>query len=155
MVSVWLNGPIIINTFMNGLRFRNLKFIFFAADNFWLYEYHSPEYSWLAENIFGAIRLIESKKQEIINPEKLPFIKEHILPTFPNYYPYANEKYKRVEGKDSFFFRSTLEYFIMVIPYTIILFMLLNRFFYFLFEYEISKYLRMFSFWGFLLFMGL
>ena len=153
--SVWQNVLIIANACLHCFRFRHVRFLFFAADNFWLYAYHRHNYTWLAQNIFTFIRLIENKKEEIIDPKKLSFINQKILPTFPNYYPYANEKYKEMEGKDSFFFRSTLEYFIMGVPYTVVVFVLLNRLFYCLFEYEVSKHLRMFSFWGFLCFMGL
>ena len=153
--SVWHNVLIIANTFLHSFRFRHVRFLFFAADNFWLYAYHRHDYTWLAQNIFSFVRLVESRKEEILDPKRLPFIEEKILPTFPDYSPYANEKYKEVEGKDSFFFRSTLEYFIMGVPYTVVLFVLLNRLFYCLFEYEVGKHLRMFSFWGFLCFMGL
>lgn len=146
---------IFINTFISSLRIRKIKSLLFAVDNFWLYEYHKENYTWLTNNIFGTIRFIESKKSQIIDPEDLPFIEDSIVPTFPNYYPYSNEKYIQVEGKDSFFFRSTLEYFIMGLPYVIVLFFVCNRIFYCLFEREISQHLRIFSFWGFLFQMGI
>ena len=98
-----------VNALVSVFRLRSIKFILFAADNFWLYEYHHPNYTWFTSNVFSTIRLIESKKQQIINPEELPFIKKKVLPSFPSYLPYsANDKYAQIEGKDSFFFRSTV-----------------------------------------------
>ena len=43
----------------------------------------------------------------------------------------------------------------MSVPYIIILFIVVNKLFYCLFNYEISQHIRIFSFWGFLLQMGL
>ena len=91
-----------------------------------------------------------------MNPEEFPFIQKKVLPSFPSYLPYsANDKYAQIEGKDSFFFRSTVEYFIMVVPFTFLMFVILNKIFFCLFNNELSKYLRIFSFWGFLFFMGM
>ena len=152
----WLRAVGLVNTVVSVLRFRSLKFLLFAADNFWLYEYHQVEYPWFASNVFRTVRMIETQKQEFVDPERLPFVAEQVLPSFPNYFTQMPEdKYAQVEGKDSFFFRSTLEYFLMAVPFTVLLFVVLNRVFYCLFQHELSQHLRMFSFWGFLCFMGM
>ena len=100
-IAIWANA------LLSNLRIRRMKFIFFAVDNFWLYEYHKGNYTWLTDNIFKTIRFVESKKSQLIDPKKISFIDKNIMPTYPNYYPYSNEKYIEVEGKDNFFFRST------------------------------------------------
>jgi hypothetical protein len=124
--------------------------LFFAVDNFWLYEYHNRNYTWLTDQIFTTVRLIENKKSEIIDAEQLPFIEESIMPSLQNYTAQSNEKFAAVEGSDNGFLRNTVEYFVINVPYCLLVFLLLNRLFYGLFNYSISQYLRMFSFWGFL-----
>ena len=85
-----------------------------------------------------------------MNPDELPFVKSDIEPTFQNYMLYSNKKYASEVGKDNFFFRNTIEYFVLNVPYCLIVFFLLNRLFYCFFNYSVSQYVRIFSFWGFL-----
>jgi hypothetical protein len=129
---------------------RRIKFFFIAIDNFWLYEYHKEKYTWLTSRIFSVIREVESKKSQIIDVDRLPFIEESIMPTFQNYTAYSNEKFMEVEGRDNGFMPNTVDYFFINVPYCLVVFFLLNRLFYILFNYPISQHLRIFSFWGFL-----
>ena len=64
-----------------------------------------------------------------------------------NYYPLSNPTYLDEERKSNLFLESTIDYFVFFVPFTIIIVLIFNRLFYFLFDYEISKYLRIYSFW--------
>lgn len=80
----------------------------------------------------------------------MPFIKDNLIPWFPQYGAYAREKFVTLEGNGGFFLDSLAEFLCINIPFTILTFFLLNRLFYCLFSHPFSAYLRTFSFWGFL-----
>ena len=64
-----------------------------------------------------------------------------------NYYPLSNPTYLDEERKSNLFLESTIDYFVFFVPFTIIIVLIFNRLFHFLFDYEISKYLGIYSFW--------
>ena len=57
----------------------------------------------------------------------------------------------KYESRFNLLIDSTLDYFILYVPFTLVVVFLLNRLFYLLFNYEISKFLRSFAFWLILL----
>ena len=124
--------------------------MYFAIDNFWLYEYHETNYTWLTTQMFEIARLLEEKKSEIVNPENFSFVQDSVNPSFTDLSDYSDDKYVEVEQKDRQFFRNAADFFIVSVPYCLIVFFLFNRLFYVLYNYEISSYIRIFSFWGFL-----
>jgi hypothetical protein len=74
-----------------------MKFLYFAIDNFWLYEYHETNYTWLTTQMFETARLLEEKKSEILNPENFSFVQDSINPTFTDLSDYSDDKYAEVE----------------------------------------------------------
>lgn len=71
----------------------------------------------------------------------------------PSYNAYTNVKFQEVERNDSIFLQNTKAFFLIFVPLTMTIFYFLNKLFYKLFEYSISSWIRIYSFWLYLLFM--
>ena len=90
---------------------------------------------------------IEEKQWEIIGLEQFKSqLEDYIEETARSYYPFSNPKYLQQERKGNIFLSSTIDYFCFCIPASLVLFFIFNRVFHLLFDYEISKYLRVYSF---------
>lgn len=64
-----------------------------------------------------------------------------------SYIPFTNQQFVAVERNDSNFFQNTKAFFIVFIPFSLIVFTILNKIFYSLYDYQISSFLRLYSFW--------
>ena len=64
----------------------------------------------------------------------------------PKYNPHSNEKYMRVSRNNNLLISSLLDFALLFTPLLLLLEFLLYKAFYCIFSYEISKYLRAYSF---------
>jgi len=66
---------------------------------------------------------------------------------FDSYNAYTNPRFLEKRRRDSLFFQNTKKFFIVALPFSIIIFLISNRIFWFLSKYKTSLFLRNFSFW--------
>ena len=97
--------------------------------------------------MFRTIRFVEEKQWELIGLATTKDQIEGSIEFASQYYPESNPTYLVEERKGNLFIESTIDYFVFFLPFTLVTFILFNRIFYCLFNYEISKYLRVYSFW--------
>ena len=136
---------------VNLVKKKGMKNIFFALDDLWLYQYHEQEYDGVVKDVFQLISLTQERQWEIIGLGEYLFAVEDSIEDTPKYNAYSNQRYLQEARKNNFLISSTLDYLILSVPSMIIMVFLLNRIFYLLFNYEISKYIRPYSFWLILL----
>ena len=123
--------------------------LFFLLGDLRFYEYHKREYTGDLGSMIKFMRFVEDKQWDIIKYGELGDSIEKIVENMPSYTQFSNSKFQKVERRDEFFFRTTYEYVFYSFPMLIVIFFILNKIFYALFNHRISKYLRMFSFWGY------
>ena len=132
---------------MNLLRGKAFNNLFFALSDLRFYSYHKKEYNGFEMEVFNAIRFIEEKQWELIGLQTTKNNIEGSIEFASRYYPESNPTYLFEERKGNLFIESTIDYFVFFVPFTLLTVILFNRLFYCLFNYEISKYLRVYSFW--------
>lgn len=64
-----------------------------------------------------------------------------------NYNPYTNPQFLENRRSSSLFFQNAKKFFVVFLPFTVIVFILLNRLFWLLLEYKVSIIFRNYSFW--------
>lgn len=134
-----------IRPFLNFVRKGSLKFMFMVLDDLWLYEYHKPNYTGQVKVVFSTIKFIEEQQWAITGLNNLQQTVEGSF-TLSEYNSHSNKKYLEIARKNNTFIENTLMFLCFFVPCTIV-FVLFCRFFFFrLFNYEISKFLRMWSF---------
>ena len=136
-----------IRPFLNLVRRKGMKLVFMAVDDLWLYRYHQKEYDGIVESVFTVISLVEEKQWEIMGLKSTIEQIKATIEGIEKYNSNSNERYLYESRNNNFFIDSTLEYFTFSIPLTLVAVFLFNRIFYLLFNYEISKFLRPYSFW--------
>ena len=70
----------------------------------------------------------------------------HSVVEMRKYNAYSNPTYLKKERKNNLFLDNTIDYFVFCVPLTLISVFILNKLFGCLFNFEISKYLRPYSF---------
>ena len=135
----------------NLLKKKGMKTIFVALDDLWLYQYHEQEYDGVMKDIFELISLTQERQWEIIGLGEYIFQIEDSLQDIPKYNAFSNEKYLQKARKNNFLMSSLIDYLVLSVPFTLALVFVFNKIFYLLFNYEISKFLRAYSFWLILL----
>ena len=101
----------------------------------------------MAKQVFVVARFIEDKQWEIVGLLKAKEELESSIEVTKQYYPLSNPTYLDAERKSNLFIESTTDYFVFFLPFTLVTVVLFNRLFYCLFDYEISRFLRIYSFW--------
>ena len=120
--------------------------MFMIWNDLWLYQYHQQEYDGIVRDTFKIISFIEQKQWEIVGLTKyLKQIKDEIK-EISKYNAYSNRKYMEQSRNNNLLLDNILDFIMFSIPLTLILWFLFYRVFYCLFNYEISKYLRPYSF---------
>ena len=120
--------------------------MFMMVDDLWLYQYHQQEYDGIIKVVFETISLVEEKQWEIVGLQ--PYakgIKEN-MKDLSKYNPQSNEKFMREARNNNVLLDSLLDFLIFSIPLTLAMEFLFYRLFFLLFNYEISKYFRPYSF---------
>ena len=79
-----------IRPFINIIRKRGLKFIFFMVDDLWLYQYHKREYDGVMRKVFETISFLEEKQWEILGLEEALQNITARMKEIPKYNPYSN-----------------------------------------------------------------
>lgn len=136
--------------FFNFIRVRGWKFLFFAVDDLWLYNFHQQKYDGITLTVLETIKLIEERQWELIGLDDFKSELEHSIKESQEYNAHSNKKFMEQERLNNVFLNNTIKYFVFSIPITIVFVFLCNRLFYCLFNYRISSILRPFSFWGIL-----
>ena len=126
------------------------SFLFVLAD-LRLYNYHKQEYDGIIRQVFVTIRYVEDKQWEVLGLWEIKEELESSIEITKDYYPLSNPTYLDEERKSNLFLESTIDYFVFFVPFVLVLIVLFNRLFYCLFNYEVSKFLRIYSFWWILL----
>ena len=135
-----------MRVFLNVMKRKGFKALFFAVDDIWLYDYHKRRYDGILKDVFRTIRFVEEKQWEIVGLEEVKDEVENSIQEVPEYNRYSNPTYLDIERKNNLFIDSTMDFFVFFVPLTLVSVFLFNRIFYLLFNYEISKYLRPYSF---------
>ena len=135
-----------IRPFLNIVRKRSHKWVFMVVDDLWLYQYHQKEYDGIIRDVFKIIAFIESKQWEIIGlGEYLDRVKDE-MKEVRRFNPYSNIRYMEESRNNNALLDNLMDFIVFSIPLTLALWFLYYRIFYCLFNYEVSKYLRAYSF---------
>ena len=135
-----------IRPFLTIFRKRGYKWVFMVVDDLWLYQYHQKEYDGIIRDVFKTIAFIEEKQWEIVGLEEyLSRMKDNIK-ELPRFNAYSNLRYMEESRKNNALLDNIFDYLVVSVPFTLILWFIYYRTFYCLFEFEISKYLRAYSF---------
>ena len=117
-----------------------------VVDDLWLYQYHQKEYDGIIRDVFKIIAFIESKQWEIIGlGEYLDRVKDE-MKEVRRFNPYSNIRYMEESRNNNALLNNLMDFIVFSIPLTLALWFLYYRVFYCLFNYEVSKYLRAYSF---------
>lgn len=146
--NVYVKVATYARPYVSILRRNWMAPFYMVLEEIWLYNYHKQDYNGTIEDIFETIRMIEDKKWALEPFVHLLPIKEKIQSGLPNYDDYSNEKFLQKEHHDQLLIKTLVEYFVFYLPGMIIMMFLLNRLFYLLFNYSISAWFRIYSFWG-------
>ena len=149
--SEWLNVGLKIHTLANLVRRRGLKSLLFAIDNLWLYNFHQQEFDGTTRTVLETISFFEEKKWQIVRLEEIKEDLETSVERLADYNPNSNPTYLKKERKSNLFIASTMDYFVLFVPATLLFVFLCNRCFHLLFNCRISIFLRAYSFWWVLL----
>ena len=132
--------------FIGLIKRRGLKTLFLALDDLWLYNFHRTHYDGTALTIFKTLQLIEEKKWELVGLENTKEEVETSIEDVSLYNPFSNQRYMEEERKNNLFIANTMDYFAFHVPAVLLFVFLSNRFFYLLFNHQISFIFRSYSF---------
>ena len=132
---------------LNLIRKRGMKFVFLMIDDLWLYQYHKKKYDGIVRAVFKTISFIEEKQWEVVGLAETIDNTEDKITIIRKYNAFSNENYLFESRNNNFLLDSVLDFFMFYIPLSILLIFLWNRLFFLLFRFEISKFLRPYSFW--------
>ena len=135
----------------NFVKRQGLKFGFIILDDLWLYSFHNQEYSGEFLEVLKILSFIEENQWKIIGLEEWLNKVESTIDYPSEYNVHSDPKFLKIQRKNSSLLLNTLDFFIFSVPLTVLFVIGLNKAFYLLFEYEISKFLRPYSFWCILL----
>lgn len=65
----------------------------------------------------------------------------------PTYYAYTNLKFSEKTRRDSIFWQNSKIFWLIFLPFTLLFFFLLNKIFWLVSGFQLSSYIRIFSFW--------
>ena len=133
--------------FMGVVKKRGFKMVFLSLEDLWLYNYHRQSYDGFAGQVFSTISFLQENQWEMIGLGGWLHSIESSIEVTEQYNPYSNAKYAQESRKNDFLLSSILDFLAFSIPLNLMMVFLLNRMFYFLFNYEVSKFLRVYSFW--------
>ena len=120
--------------------------MFMMVDDLWLYQYHQQEYEGIIRDVFRTISFIEEKQWEIVGlGEELEELKEKVS-ILPRYNPYSNKKFMAESRSTNLLLDNLFDFLLCSVPLILAMEFLFYRIFYCLFNYEISKFLRPYSF---------
>ena len=136
-----------VRSLLNTIKINGFKPLFLALADLRLYTYHIKKYDGTTRTVILTIKFIEDKQWEVVGLAELKEQIEGSIEVANKYYPLSNPTYLDEERKSNLFLESTIDYFVFFVPFSVILIVAFNRVFYCLFDYEISKYLRIYSFW--------
>ena len=118
-----------------------------TIDDLWLYQYHKVKYNGIIKNVFQTISFIEEKQWEVVGLGGVIDGIEETIEEIPKYNPDSNIAYMEESRNNNLLIDTTLDFFIFYTPLILVIVFLWNRIFYLLFNYEMSKFLRPYSFW--------
>ena len=130
---------------------EGLKSLLFAIDSLWLYNFHQQEFDGTTRTVLETISFFEEKKWQIVRLEEIKEDLETSVERLADYNPNSNPTYLKKERKSNLFIASTMDYFVLFVPATLLFVFLCNRCFHLLFNCRISIFLRAYSFWWVLL----
>ena len=117
-----------------------------VVDDLWLYQYHQKEYEGIIRQVFATIAFVEEKQWEVVGLSQYLDEMKAKIPDIPRYNPHSNEKYMRESRNNNLLLDNLLDFLVFSVPLMVLLEFLYYKVFYCLFDYEISKYLRPYSF---------
>ena len=132
--------------FLNVLKKRGSRWMFMMIDDLWLYQYHQQEYEGIVRDIFSTIAFIEEKQWEVVGLQKYLEEMKAGMKESKNYNAHSNKKYMAVSRNNNSLLDNLLDFLVFSVPLMIVLEFLNYKLFYCLFDYEVSKYLRPYSF---------
>lgn len=137
---------------VNVLRINKVQRLYFFIFDLQLYNYHKIDYDGIIREILNFLSFIQ---QEIWNFASISEFFQWLNTPYPlpSFGYFTNHKFYGVQRKDSQFFQNTKTYFLIYLPSVIVIFVFLNRIFYWLFDYKISSFLRLYSMWLYLVFI--
>ena len=124
-----------------------MKSLLFVLDNLWLYNFHQQEFDGTTRSVLETISFFEEKKWEIVRLSEIKEDLETSIQRLSDYHPNSNPTYLKKERKCNLFVASTMDYFVLFVPATLLFVFLCNRCFYLFFNFELSSFLRPYSFW--------
>lgn len=125
------------------LRVWHLKLFFLIVDDNELYIYHRPDYRGLFHSLIHAQYKIQQEINSVL--DAIPFL-DKVEGALPSHEQSANPKYLSMEREANGFLRNSVSYFLVEVPLVLCMYLSLNFFFHRLFNFEISRVLRIFSF---------
>ena len=135
-----------IRPFLNVVKKRGHRWMFMVIDDLWLYQYHQQEYEGIVRDIFSTIAFIEEKQWEVVGLQKYLEEMKAKMKEIKKYNPHSNKKYMEVSRNNNSLLDNLLDFLVFSVPLMILLEFLNYKLFYCLFDYEVSKYLRPYSF---------
>ena len=138
----------ILYAIVSNLRTRKNKFWILLADDFELYDYHKTDYQGRMLKILETLQELEDQKQSILDIENMDFFLK-VRMALPSYEEQANYKYLNLQRIDDGIIQNFIGYLMFEVPLIILLYFVLRKIFFCLFERPISLLFRVFSFGGF------
>ena len=129
------------------LKISGLQLVYMFIDRLDLYIYHDVEYEGL---LYQAITFASTAKEACWNMlSSVDVVRQQIAQPFglPSYLAYTDFKFQQVERSDCLLVQNTKEYFLIYLPVSLAVFVLLNRLFHCMARFRLSALLRAYSFW--------
>ena len=133
------------------VRTPRLRYLSYLIGEFELYDYQIIQYDGSIKKALDMKREIDDNLKDMIHLSFIQGKLSEIVPEIKNYNSYTNQKFLNTERVDSQIVNNMILEFLVICAIKIVVFIILNRLFYFLFERSISRFLRLYSFKVFLL----
>ena len=123
-----------------------MRSVYYLVGELELYQYQKIEYDGVMRRVIDTKKEIDQNLKEMLHLDLIEEKVTSVLPSLQNYNSFTNEKFMEEERVDALIVKNTLLETLVMFVIKGLVFFLLNRLFYCLFNEPISRFFRLYSF---------
>ena len=136
---------VIVNS-LNNIKISGAQPLYLFLDRFELYNYHATNYTGIMQGLLSIVDFSKQYFWTVISSKKLQSWMQSPI-SLPSYISFTPTKFQEIERKDALLIQNTKDYFLIYLPLSSAIFIILNRLFYALRSCYVSSFIRSYSFW--------
>ena len=137
--------------FFKTVRSPQYRTVYYLIGQLELYEYQKINYDGAMKRVLDTKKEMDQNLKDMLHIDFIEDKVTSILPPLQNYNSFTNPKFLNEERVDVLLVKNTLLELAVISIIKLLIFFLLNRLFYCLFNFQISRFFRTYSFKIFLL----